>query len=109
MRKWNEAFGDRTYQALREGIEAADDSHGKGEPACHLIDSRKLSSYPDGGDGWHYGFFPAGIQGAIQWADGVCAAVEKILQALGPPKPFVAQRPEAEHGIHMPPFWEPLR
>lgn len=106
MRKIKPSFAERVYEAIRKGIEAADDTQGRGAPACWLVDSRKLSSYPDGGDGWHYGFFPAGIEGAIQWADGVTKAVEKILKDLGQPLPFVATAGELRPRV--PPFWSPL-
>ena len=109
MRRWNPAFAERTYQAIRDGIAAADDHQGKAGPPCYLIDSRKLSSYPDGGDGWHYGFFPAGIEGAIKWADGVAGEVKKILHDLGPPKPLSIQNLfDFERGSRTPPFWAPL-
>jgi len=86
MRKWSPAFGEKVYAMLRAGIKAAEDdpSGSKGAPACHLIDSRNLSAYPDGGDGWHYGFFPAGIDAATKWADGVTGEVEKILRVALP-------------------------
>lgn len=105
MRKWSPAFGDKVYAMLRAGIKAAEDDP-KAPPACHLIDSRKLSSYPDGGDGWHYGFFPAGIEAATKWADGVTGEVEKILRAE---KPAPAALAKNEGGTRQPPFWTKSR
>jgi hypothetical protein len=79
MRKWSTSFGNKVYAALEKGIRAATDDASSNAPACHLIDSRKISSYPAGGDGWHYGFFPAGIEAAKKWADAVGSEVQKIL------------------------------
>jgi hypothetical protein len=88
MRKWSTSWGDKVYAAIRKGISAADDNPSPKTPACHLIDSRKLSAYPKGGDGWHYGFFPAGIAAAQAWADAVGGEVRKIVEAAkkSPPK-----------------------
>ncbi len=101
MRKWSDGFGDKVYAALRAGIQAADEPS-RGTPACHLIDSRKLSAYPDGGDGWHYGFFPAGIEAATKWADGVTGEIEKVLH---PARPLPVAK--SAGGTRVPPFWMP--
>lgn len=108
MRKWSPSFGDKVYAMLQAGIKAAenDPSLPKGSPACHLIDSRKLSAYPDGGDGWHYGFFPAGIEAATKWANGVTGEVEKLLRAAHPAPAPMAKN---EGGTRLPPFLMPSR
>ncbi|MDC0743458.1 SGNH/GDSL hydrolase family protein [Polyangium mundeleinium] len=103
MRKWSPAFGDKVYAMLHAGIKAAGDDP-KATPACHLVDSRKLSAYPDGGDGWHYGFFPAGIAAATKWADGVTGEVEKILRAS---RPTPAPMAKNEASTRQPPFLTP--
>lgn len=80
-RKWSATYSDRVYQAIREGIRAAEGAQPRRAPACHLIDSRRFSAYPAGGDGTHYGFSPAGIAEAHRWADGVGREIERILLA----------------------------
>jgi hypothetical protein len=83
MRAWTEAYAEKVYQAIRDGIAAAEDPRTPGK-ACHLIDSRPLSVYPKrGGDGWHYGFFAEGIAGGQRWADSVAHEIEKILRQGG--------------------------
>jgi len=82
MRKWSVSFGDKVYAAIQKGIENATPQGAT--PACHLIDSRKLTAYPKGGDGWHYGFFPAGIEAAGKWAEAVGAEVQKIYEKNRP-------------------------
>jgi hypothetical protein len=81
MRNWSATYAERVYQAIRDGIRAAEVNNPRKGPLCHLIDSRQLSEYPAGGDGTHYGFSPAGIAAASRWADGVIAEVEKILRS----------------------------
>ncbi|MDI1449135.1 hypothetical protein [Polyangium sp. 6x1] len=105
MRKWSPSFGDKVYAMLRDGIQAATDDP-KAAPACHLVDSRKLSAYPDGGDGWHYGFFPAGIEAATKWADGVTSELEKVLRAA---KPAPATLAKNEATTRLPPLLTPRR
>ncbi|MRG93322.1 SGNH/GDSL hydrolase family protein [Polyangium spumosum] len=106
MRKWSSGFGDKVYAMLRAGIKAVEDdpTWPAGSPACHLIDSRKLSAYPDGGDGWHYGFFPAGIEAATKWADGVTGELEKLLRAARPAPTKVAKN---DANTRKPPFLMP--
>jgi hypothetical protein len=79
IRNWSATYSDQIYQAIREGIRAAEGGRPRRGPACHLIDSRRFSTYPAGGDGTHYGFSPAGIAAAHRWADGVGREIERIL------------------------------
>ncbi len=80
-RKWSAAYSEKVYEAIREGIRAAEAARPGRGPACHLIDSRLLSEYPArGGDGTHYGFTPSGTAGAQRWADGVGREIERILR-----------------------------
>jgi hypothetical protein len=81
IRNWSAGYSDKVYAAIREGIRAADAASGlrKG-PACHLVDSRRYSSYPAGGDGTHLGFNAAGVAAANRWADGVDQEIQSILR-----------------------------
>ena len=80
-RNWSVRYSDQVYQAIRDGIHAAEAARPRSGPACHLIDSRRFSVYPaTGGDGTHYGFTPSGIAGAHRWADGVGREIERILR-----------------------------
>jgi hypothetical protein len=84
IRSWSAGYSEKVYEALREGIRAAEAARPRAtnpRPACHLIDSRRFSSYPPGGDGTHYGFVPSGIAAANRWADGVAHEIEGILRA----------------------------
>jgi hypothetical protein len=81
IRSWSPGYSDKVYEAIREGILAAEAGKPRRTPACHLIDSRKFSAYPAGGDGMHYGFVPSGIAAANRWADGVASEIEGILRA----------------------------
>ncbi len=80
IRSWSAGYSDRVYEAIREGIRAAEAARPGRGPACHLIDSRRFSTYPPGGDGTHYGFVPSGIAAANRWADGVAREIEGILR-----------------------------
>lgn len=86
MRTWSALYSEKVYQALRDGIRAAETGRPAGAtgPACHLIDSRPLSEYPAGGDGTHYGFTRAGVAAATHWANGVIGEIERILAATPP-------------------------
>jgi len=84
MRKVSKSFSEKVYEAIRKGIADAGKDAPQSGPACHLIDRRAMTVYPKGGDGWHYGFFPAGIEAAEKWAAAVGAEVKKILNAKKP-------------------------
>jgi hypothetical protein len=81
IRNWSAGYADKVYAAIRDGIRAAEAAGGprKG-PACHLVDSRRFSSYPAGGDGTHLGFNAAGVAAANRWAEGVDQEIERILR-----------------------------
>jgi hypothetical protein len=84
IRSWSAAYSEEVYQAIRDGIRAAEGARpvmtsARRRPACHLIDSRPFSTYPAGGDGMHYGFNTAGIAAAYRWADGVGREIDRIL------------------------------
>lgn len=90
IRSWSAAYSEEVYQAIRDGIRAAEaarpvtmgthaQSSPRRGPACHLIDSRPFSTYPAGGDGTHYGFNAAGVAAAYRWADGVGREIDRIL------------------------------
>jgi hypothetical protein len=79
IRKWSTGYADKVYAAIRDGIHAAEGGAPRKTPACHLIDSRRYSSYPAGGDGTHLGFTAAGVQAANRWADAVDQEIEQIL------------------------------
>jgi hypothetical protein len=81
IRSWSSGYSDEVYAAIRAGIQAAEPDRSRG-PACHLIDSRRLSAYPAGGDGTHYGFNPAAAAAAHHWADGVGQEIDRILRGL---------------------------
>jgi hypothetical protein len=83
IRKWSARYADQVYAAIRDGIRAAG-ARGATRPACHLIDSRAFTSYPPGGDGMHLGFMPSHLAAAQRWADGVEAAIDRILREAGP-------------------------
>jgi hypothetical protein len=81
IRSWSAGYADKVYTAIRDGIRAAEGAHGARQgPACHLIDSRRYSSYPAGGDGTHLGFTAAGVAAANRWADGVAHELDRILR-----------------------------
>jgi hypothetical protein len=82
IRNWSPEYGDKVYAALRDGIQAAAAGQARRGPACHLIDSRRLSAYPPGGDGTHYGFTPRATAAAHTWADGVGREIDRILRGL---------------------------
>lgn len=82
IRSWSARYAEQVYEAIREGIRAAEVARPRRGPACHLIDSRQFAVYPaTGGDGTHYGFTPSGIAGAYRWADGVGREIDRILQS----------------------------
>ncbi len=88
MRAWRDSFGDKVYDAIRAGIRDAGVGSNRAGPACHLIDSRRYTQYPKrGGDGWHYGWSPAGMAGAKGWAAGVIAEIDQLLAGPPPPAP----------------------
>jgi hypothetical protein len=80
IRNWSPEYSEKVYAALRDGIQAASVGQARKGPACHLVDSRPLSSYPPGGDGTHYGFTPRATAAAHQWADGVGREIDRILR-----------------------------
>jgi hypothetical protein len=82
IRSWSAEYSDKVYAAIREGIRAAERVSPRHGPACHLVDSRRFSAYPPGGDGTHYGFTPSGTVAAHRWADGVGREIDRILRAL---------------------------
>jgi hypothetical protein len=70
MRQFAGAPLDRAYQIIERAL---------GGTGCVLIDSRKLSSYPEkGGDGVHFNF-PGGDKIADDWAEGVYRAISPQL------------------------------
>jgi hypothetical protein len=79
IRSWSAAYSEEVYQAIRDGIRAAETAKPRRSPACHLIDSRPFSTYPAGGDGTHYGFNAAGVAAAYRWAEGVGREIDRIL------------------------------
>jgi hypothetical protein len=79
IRSWSAAYSEEVYQAIRDGIRAAETAKPRRGPACHLIDSRPFSNYPAGCDGTHYGFNAAGVAAAYRWADGVGREIDRIL------------------------------
>ena len=80
-RSFSAAYSDKVYEAIREGIRAAEVGQKRRGPACHLLDSRRFSTYPAGGDGVHYAFTPSGIAAAYRWADGIAGEIDRLLQA----------------------------
>jgi hypothetical protein len=80
LRNWSAGYSDQVYAAIRDGIRAA--SAGR-EPACHLVDSRRLTVYPAGGDGTHLGFSPSHIAAAQRWAEGVEHVIDQIVRGAG--------------------------
>ncbi len=82
VKKWSAGYGDKVYQAIRDGITSAGGPKRK-DPLCHLIDSRPLSRYPEDGDGMHYGFSRTGIAAAHSWADGVIGEIKRFLSPNG--------------------------
>jgi hypothetical protein len=79
IRKWSAGYADKVYAAIRDGITAAESGASRKTPRCHLIDSRRYTSSPTGGDGTHLGFTAAGVAAANRWADGVEQEIEQIL------------------------------
>ena len=82
IRNWSADYSDKVYAAIREGILAAERGSPRRGPACHLVDSRRFSAYPPGGDGTHYGFTPSATAAAHRWADGVGREIDHILRGL---------------------------
>jgi hypothetical protein len=80
IRSWSAGYSDQVYAAIREGIRAAERASPRRGPACHLVDSRRFSVYPAGGDGTHYGFTPSGTAAAHRWAEGVGREIDRILR-----------------------------
>lgn len=80
IRAWSEGYSEQVYAAIREGIRAAEAAKPRRAPACHLVDSRRLSTYPAAGDGIHYGFTPSGTAAAHRWADGVGREIDRVLR-----------------------------
>jgi hypothetical protein len=87
IRSWSADYTEKVYQAIRDGIHAAEAGNPSKGPACHLIDSRRFSTYPAGGDGTHYGFSPSAIAAAHRWADGVAGEIDRILRPQPQPQP----------------------
>ena len=79
IRNWSAEYSDKVYAALREGIRVAELGQPRRGPACHLIDSRRLSaSSPPEATRTHSGFTPRGTAAAHQWADGVGREIDRI-------------------------------
>ena len=89
MRRRSARWNAQVYDALATAIAAVPSPDGR--PACTLVDSRRFSTYPRGGDGAHYPFSRAGTEAVNRWVEGIASEVGPM---LAPPDQARADTPE---------------
>lgn len=85
MRKSSPLFVEAVYAAIRAGIATGANDAAAGfagvapetTQGCLMIDSRPFSTYPEGGDGVHYGFGKAARAASRFWSDHVVTLIRE--------------------------------